>query len=76
MLRTFVLALRYGAGGNMGNPHRGVRGVDVLAALARGPVSVNAQFIGLDIDVDGIVDFGADENRGKGSVPPLRGIKG
>ena len=40
----------------MGDAHGGVRPVDVLAAVAGSAVGVNADFLGLDVDLD-ILDF-------------------
>src|ERR1700761_7951775 len=60
----------------MSDADRGVRGVYVLAALATGTVGVSADVFRLDVDVDGIVDFGSNENAGKGSVASLCLVEG
>ena len=60
----------------MGHAHGRVGGVDVLAALAAGAVGVDAQVFELDVDLDGVVDFGRDKDRGEGGVTTLGGVKG
>ena len=42
MLRTLVLTLHDDAGWDVRNAHRGIGGVDVLAAGARGAISIDA----------------------------------
>ena len=76
VLRTLVLAAGDEAGGNMGDAHGGVGGVDVLSALAAGAVGVDAHVFRLDDDLDAVVDFGRDVDAGKRSVPALGLIEG
>jgi hypothetical protein len=56
--------------------HGGVGGVDVLAALAAGAVGVDAEVFGLDVDDDGVVDLGRDEDAGEAGVAALGGVEG
>src|SRR6266705_2430539 len=76
MLRTLVLATGDDAGRNVRDAHGGVRGVNVLAAFTAGAVSVDADIIRLDIDLDGIVDLRRDKHAGKRSVAALGLIEG
>ena len=71
MLRAFILATRDQACGNVRDAHSGVRGVHVLPALAAGTVGIGADVVGLNDDVDTVVNFRRDENTGKRSMPPL-----
>jgi hypothetical protein len=64
------------AGGEVGDADGGVGGVDVLAALAAGAVGVDAQVFGLDVDDDGVVDLGRDEDAGEAGVAALGGVEG
>src|SRR6185437_7720114 len=50
--------------------------VDVLAALATRAVSVDAEIVGLDVDDDGVVDFGREEDTGKAGVATFGRVKG
>ena len=68
VLATFVLALHHDVRGQVRQPDRAGRFVDVLAAVAAGAESVNAQVVGLDVDFDAIVDFRDDEGGGEGGV--------
>ena len=49
------------AGGKVGDPHRRVGLVDVLAARAGRAIGVNAEVFRLDVDDDGVVDLRRDE---------------
>ena len=60
----------------MGDAHGRVGAVDVLAALARRAVGVDAQFLGVDVDGDRVVDFGDDEDGGERGVAALVGVEG
>ena len=71
VLRALVLATGDQAGGDVGDAHGGVGGVDVLSALAAGAVGIDADVFRLDDDFDAVVDFRRDEDAGKRSVPPL-----
>src|SRR6266567_1040191 len=75
VLRAIVLALHDDVGRQMGDAHRGIGLVDVLAAGARRAEGVDAKFRRIDLDVDGLVDFGIDKDAGKGSVPARVGIE-
>src|SRR5690554_5594442 len=52
VLRAVVLALHDDTGGNVGNAYGRVGLVDVLTAGAAGPVGVDAQIGGVDLDLD------------------------
>ena len=67
-LRALVLAGHDHAGGQVGDPDRGVGGVDALPALARRPEDVDAQVLLVDLDVRGGVHLGVDEHAGRGGV--------
>ncbi len=71
MLRALVLAAGNNSGRKMRDAYRGVRRVDVLAALAAGAIRVDAQIVGLDVDDDGVVDLGRDEHARKAGVATL-----
>ena len=71
VLRALVLAAGYEAGGEVGDADGRVGGVDVLAALAAGSIGVDAEVVGLDVDDDGVVDFGRDEDAGEAGVAAL-----
>ena len=76
MLGALVLAAGDEAGGDVGDADGGVGGVDVLAALAAGAVGVDAEVVGLDVDDDGVVDLGRDEDAGEAGVAALGGVEG
>ncbi len=57
-------------GGQVRDAHGGVRLVHVLAARAAGPVGVDAQVLGTDVHLDGIVENREAEDRGEGGMPP------
>src|SRR5690606_21181131 len=50
--------------------------VDVLAAGAAGAVGVDAQVGRIDVDLEGIVDLGIDEDAGEGGVPAVGRVEG
>ena len=56
MLRAFILALHHDAGREVCNAHGGVGGVDVLTARTARPVGVHLEIVGLDINVDVLLD--------------------
>src|SRR6478609_6612759 len=66
-LALLVLAGRDDAGRQVRDAHGGVRGVDGLAAGTRGAVDVDAQVVGVDLDVD-LFRLGRDEHTGGGGV--------
>src|SRR5690606_18557160 len=76
VLRSVVLALDDDAGGHVRDAHGGIGLVDVLAARAAGPVGVDPQVGGVDVDLDRFIDFGVDEHTGEGGVPAVGGIEG
>ncbi len=58
--------------GSVGDAHRRVGGVDALAAGTAGAVDVDAQVVGVDLDVD-LLRLGVDEHPGgRGVDAPLR----
>ena len=63
MLRALVLAGHDDAAGKMGQAHRRIGLVDVLAAGAAGTVGVDAQIGVIDFDLDIVVDLRIDEDR-------------
>ena len=71
MLRALVLATGHDAGGDMGDAHRGIRGVDMLAAAAARAVRINTEIFRLDFDLNRIVNFRTHENAGERRVPAL-----
>src|SRR3989454_2052834 len=75
VLRAVVLALHDDAGGQVGDAHRAVGAVDVLAASARGAVGVDAQVSGVDLHLERFVDLGIDEHAGEGRMPARIGIE-
>ena len=60
----------------MRDTHGGIGGVDVLTARAAGTVGVHLEVIGLDINVDVLLNIGIDKNGRKGGVPPFLCVKG
>ena len=71
-----VLALHDDAGRQVGDAHRGIGLVDVLAARARGAKRVDAQVGGIDLDFDRLVDFGIDEHAGERGMAARVRIEG
>ena len=49
----------------MGYAYRGTGLVDMLTAGTTGPVCVNAQVFFIYFNIDGIIEFGENKNRGK-----------
>src|SRR5438270_1596908 len=76
VLRALVLATRDQPGGDVRNAHGRVGGIDMLPTLAAGAVSVSANVLRLDDDLDAVVNFGRNEHAGEGSMPPLGLIEG
>jgi hypothetical protein len=66
-LALLVLAGDHDAGGQVGDPHRGVGGVDALAAGARGAEDVDPQVVRVDLDVD-LLGLGQHQHAGRGGV--------
>ena len=59
----------------MGNAHRRLGAVDVLAASAAGPVDIDPQIRRIDVDVDVVVHFGRNKYRCERCVTPVPGIE-
>jgi len=76
VLRAIVLALDHDAARRVGDAHRGVGLVDVLAAGAGCPERVDADVGGVDLDLDRLVDLGIDEDARERGVPPRVGVEG
>src|SRR6266536_5005297 len=74
-LRTLVLAAHDDSCGDVRNPDRRVRDVDMLAARAGGSVGVNTKVLFLDLDLDLVVDFRIDINRGEACMAAGRRVK-
>ena len=78
VLRALALAGdddRSSPGGVIGDAHRAVGLVDVLAAGARGAVGVDAQILVLDLDLDLVVDHRIDPDRGEAGVAARVGVE-
>ena len=75
VLGALGLAGDHDAGGQVREADRGVGLVHVLAAGAAGAVGVHAQVLLVDLDLDVVVDFGHDVQRGERRVPPLVGVE-
>src|SRR3984893_15229860 len=69
VLAAFILALHYDAAGQVRNAYSGFHFVHVLAARAARAKSVDAHFLGLDDDINAIVNFRNDEYGSERSVP-------
>ena len=76
VLRSLVLALHDDAGRKMGDAHRAVGGVDMLAARARGAIGVDANILLVDSDLDRVVDRRVDRHRGETRVSARIGVEG
>src|SRR5215831_4240154 len=68
-LRAFLLARHDDAGGNVGDPHGRIGGVDVLTAGAGRAISIHPAIAFFDFDLDVFVDDRVDPYAGKGGVP-------
>ncbi len=68
VLRALALALHDDAAWAVGDAHRAVGLVDVLAAGARGAIGVDAQILVVDLDLDLVVDDRIDPDRGEAGV--------
>src|ERR1700735_496565 len=68
VLAALVLALNDDAGWKMRDADGGFDFVDVLPAVAAGAECVDAKIVGLDHDVDFVVDLRDDEHGGEGRV--------
>ena len=62
MLRALVLAGDDDPGRKMGQTHRRIGLVDMLAAGAARPVGIDAQIVVVDFDFDIVVDLRIDED--------------
>ena len=58
VLAAITLALHHNAGWHVGDSHRGICAVDVLATGTAGTIGVDAQIRGIDVDFDGVIDLG------------------
>ena len=76
VLRALALALHHEAAGQMGSADGRIGLVDVLVAGARRAEGVDAQIARVDVDRDGIIDFGVDEHARERGVAPAGGIEG
>src|SRR5690606_23162135 len=74
VLAAVVLARDHDPGRNVGDAHRGIGRVDVLAAGARGAVGVDPQIAVVDLDVDAVVDHRIDPHRAEAGVSPRRAV--
>jgi hypothetical protein len=63
VLAALVLAGDHDAGRQVGDAHRRLGLVDVLAAGAGGAVGVDAQVLVVDLDLDVVVDLGQTSPR-------------
>src|SRR3954447_10922750 len=76
VLRALLLAGDDDAGRQMGDAHRRIGGVDVLAAGAGRAVGIDAAVRLLDLYVDLVVDDGVDPDRGEARVPARVRVEG
>ena len=76
MLGAFGLALHHDTAGLVGDAHRRIGLVDVLAAGAAGAVGIGLEVRRVDIDLDIVIDLGGYKHRGKGCVTAIAGIEG
>ena len=76
MLAALALALHHDVGGQVRHANRRIGAVDVLAAGARGPEGIHANVLGLDVDLDFVVDLRINEHGSKRSVPPRVRVEG
>ena len=75
-LRALVLALDDDPARDVGDPHRRVGLVDVLAARSRGAVGVDPQLGVVDLDRDVLVDHRPDVDLGEARVAAGGGVEG
>ena len=59
----------------MGDAHRGLGAVDVLAAGPARTVDVDPQLSGVDLDGDGVIDLRRDEHRRERGMAPVPGVE-
>ena len=76
MLRPLILALHNDIRFKMGDTHRTVGCVDMLAAGTAGPKCVNADIGVGNINIDGIVDHRITPNAGKARMAAGIAVKG
>jgi hypothetical protein len=76
VLRALLLARHHDPRGVVGDAHRRVGGVDVLAAGAGRAVGIDPAVRFLDLDLDPVVDHRIDPDAGEAGVPPRVGIVG
>src|SRR5690606_35228578 len=76
VLRAVILAGDDDAGGDVGDTHRRIGGVDVLPARAGGAVGVDLEVAFLDVDLDIVVDHRVDPHRREAGVPPRGAVVG
>ena len=74
-LRSLVLALHDDATRAVGDPHRGIRLVDVLAAGPAGPVGVDLEVIVVQLDLAVALDDGCDLDAGEARLATARGVE-
>src|SRR5690606_10766489 len=75
VLAAFGLARDHDPGRHMGDAHRRLGLVDVLAAGAGGAVDVGLQVGRIDLDVDPVVDFRRHEHRGEAGMATVVGVE-
>ena len=75
VLAALVLAGHHDAGGDVGQTHGGGGFIDMLAAGAGRAEHIHFDVFGTDVDLDGVVEFRHDLQRGKGGVPASGGVK-
>src|SRR5258706_8180980 len=59
----------------MRNAHRRIGGIHMLPALATRSISVDPQILGLNDDLNAVINFRRNKDAGKRSMPPLGLIK-
>ena len=76
MLRTFVLTGDHDIGRQMGQAHRRIGFIDMLAAGAAGAVGIDAQIVVINFDFNIVVDLGINEDRSERCMAARVGIEG
>src|SRR3954447_10797390 len=75
VLAALVLALGHDARGEVRDPDRGVRLVDVLPTGPGGPVRVHLEVLLLDLDLYRLAHDGRNGDGGEAGVPPRAGVE-
>src|SRR5882762_10822121 len=60
----------------MRNAHRRIGGIHMLPAFPAGAVGIDPQILGLNDDLDAVINLRRNKDAGKRSMPPLSLIEG